>query len=203
MTDRNKTLIAAVLDRTGSMGMIKTDAEGSFANFVKEQRESQVQVGDEVVVSLYQFAYRPPHESLETICEFTPIANVRPYVIEPDGLTPLHDAIAMSINRVGDQLAAFTEDRRPNKVIFVILTDGRENHSREYTRDQVLELVKRQQDQWSWEFVFMGVGIDAWDVGRHLGFKQENTISVAATGEGVERGYGQVSASVTHLRAQR
>lgn len=203
MTDKNKSLIVAVLDRTGSMGSIKSDAEGAFANFIKEQRDSQAEVGDHVVVSLYQFDANAADPMLQTVCESTPIADVAPYVIDPRGMTPLHDAIGISIRRVGEQLAATPEDERPGKVIFVILTDGKENASVEYTRDQVLELVKRQQDEWSWEFIFLGVGIDAWGIGEHLGFKRDNTIAVAATGEGVQTGYASASASSVRMRTQR
>jgi len=203
MTDNDKTLIVAVLDRTGSMSQIKTDAEGAFAQFIDEQRRSQVEVGDRVDVSLYQFDWYMPDPVLQTVCENTPIADVQPYVIDPRGSTPLHDAIGLSVHRVGDQLAALPEDERPGKVIFVFLTDGLENASHEYTRDQVLELVKRQQEEYSWEFIFLGVGIDAWAVGRGYGFKQENSIAVAATGEGVQTAYASASTSAVRMRTQR
>lgn len=203
MTDQNKTLIVALLDRTGSMGQIKTDAEGRFAHFIEEQRDSQAQVGDEVFVTLYQFDKDADSPLLQVVCEDTPIADVPRYTIEPRGVTPLNDAIGVSIKRVGDELAALDEDRRPGKVIFVIMTDGLENASIEYTPEQVRELVKRQEDEWSWEFIFLGAGIDAFAVGGAYGFKRENTISVAATGEGVTRGYAAASASVTHLRARK
>ncbi len=202
MTDATKTFITAVLDRTGSMERIRTDAEGAFNTFIREQRDAQETVGDTVVVSTYEFD-KADGPMLQVVYENRPIADVPEYRLLPRGMTPLHDAVSLAITRVGEQLAVLPEDERPGKVIFVILTDGNENASTEYTRDQTAELVRRQQDEFSWEFIFLGVGIDAWAVGQHLGFRQENTIAVAASGKGVKTAYASASTSATRMRTQR
>jgi Mg-chelatase subunit ChlD len=205
MTDPNKTLIALLVDRTGSMGRIRSDAEGAINNFLDEQKKVDA---DEASVSVYQFDRDydndPDASILETVFENLPIAEVPTISIEPRGNTPLNDALAFAINKVGAQLDNLPEDQRPGKVIFVVMTDGEENSSREYRdKAQVKAMVLEQTDRYGWEFVFLGAGIDAFAVGAGFGFRADQTISVAATGEGVTRGYAKAGAMTTSLRTRK
>lgn len=197
MTDPNKTLVVALLDRTGSMATVRNDTCGAFDAFIEDQRKLDV---DRCLVSLYQFDYNIPDEILQVVYEDRPIDEVPSLALDPRGLTPLNDALGMSIKRVGARLAAQPEAQRPGKVIFVVLTDGEENHSAEYTYPQVKELVAEHQRLWSWQFIFLGVGIDAFAVGGHYGFKRNQITQVDRTGEGVHTAYAAASASVTRSR---
>lgn len=199
MTDPNETLIVALVDRTGSMYSIRSDTEGAFNQFIDEQKN--LQSDDRAFVSLYQFDtdFDSP-KVVETVYERTAIDKVPKLSIEPRGGTPLNDAIGTTIVRVGEQLSALPEEQRPGKVIFVIMTDGLENASMEYSIERVKEMVTEQTEKYGWEFVFLGAGIDAIKVGGGYGFKSGQTFAVTATGAGVKEGYGMVTNSVTRMR---
>lgn len=197
MTNENECLIVCLLDRSGSMSTIKDDTEGAFNAFIEEQRAVDA---NRALVSLYQFDHNFGGEHVETVYERQPISQVPKLAIAPRGTTPLNDALGLTIVRVGEQLAALPEDRRPGQVIFVVMTDGHENASEEYTNQQVKDLVTAQTEQWNWEFVFLGAGVDAFSIAGGYGIKRDQTYSVAASGAGVRAGYRGVTETVSNLR---
>jgi hypothetical protein len=76
-------------------------------------------------------------------------------------MTALYDALGKTINTVGQELAALDESERPGLVQFVIITDGMENASREFTSDAVKNLITHQTEKYNWDFVFVGSNQDA------------------------------------------
>jgi hypothetical protein len=76
-------------------------------------------------------------------------------------MTALYDAIGKTINTVGRELADLDESERPGLVQFVIITDGMENASREFTSDAVKNLITHQTEKYNWDFVFIGSNQDA------------------------------------------
>lgn len=152
MTDPNKALIAVVVDRSGSMSSCRTDMQGGFDAFIKAQRE----LPGECRVTLVQF-----DNFYEVVYVDKPIADVPPLVLSPRGSTALLDAIGRTVTEVGERLDKLPEDQRPGSVEVVIITDGEENASREWQPDTVRELLKRQQEVYSWRITFLGANIDA------------------------------------------
>ena len=65
----------------------------------------------------------------------------------PRGTTALYDAIGRTVNTLG--LAALPEAERPSKVIIAILTDGLENASKEFSREQIFDIVRHQEEKYS------------------------------------------------------
>ena len=98
----------------------------------------------------------------------------------PRGATALFDAIGRTINEVGASLAAMSEADRPQKTIFVIITDGAENASKEFTRNKIVEMVTHQREKYQWEFVFLGANIDAFAYGQTLGIAANASMQYAA-----------------------
>lgn len=197
MTDPNKTHIVALVDRTGSMQSIRDDMEGAFDAFMQAQRAAEL--GDEVTVSLYQFDDGDPRE---VVYENQPLVEVPKLQIVPRGNTPLNDALAFTITRVGEQLEALAEDDRPGRVYFVVLTDGLENASTEWTLERVRELVERQSKEWDWQFHFIGVGIDAFAVGAGYGIGRMHTNSATRDGKSIHASIGASAQSIVQHRAQ-
>ena len=93
----------------------------------------------------------------------------------PRGGTPLYDALGYVIEKVGHRFASLNESERPEKVLFVIVTDGEENESRKFTSTQVKELIEQQTNVYSWEFVYIGANQDAWGVGSSIGVSTKNS----------------------------
>lgn len=79
----------------------------------------------------------------------------------PGGSTALLDAVGMALDAVSKKIAELPEEEKPEKVIFLIVTDGEENSSKEYTLPLVKTKIEQQKKE-NWDFVFMGADQDAW-----------------------------------------
>ena len=82
---------------------------------------------------------------------------------------------------------------RAEKVMFVIITDGLENSSREYSADKVKALIERQKEKYAWEFVFLGANIDAVETAGKFGISADRAMDYLADSEGTN------PVSYTHL----
>ena len=165
MTDPNKTLVAALLDRSGSMETSKTATEDGWRELINEQRQ---QPGDcQVTLAQFDTVY-------EVVYPPTDIADVADFSVQPRGMTALLDATGRFITEIGEQLSALPDEERPGHVICLIMTDGMENSSHEWTWDAVRKLTKQQQDEWGWTFIFLGANIDAIEVGRSDGIRRQD-----------------------------
>jgi hypothetical protein len=160
MTDSNKTLIAALLDRSGSMEESKEFTEGGWRELVNTQRSEP----EYCEVTLAQF-----DTEYEVLYPPTPIASVPEFVVVPRGMTALLDSAGKFITEVGQQLAALPEDQRPGRVICLIMTDGMENSSRQWDWEAVKKLITQQREVYGWKFIFLGADIDAVEVGARMG----------------------------------
>jgi hypothetical protein len=174
---RDATHITLVIDRSGSMSSIKTDAEGAINSFVGEQQK----VPGDCRLKLVEFDAPGHGADWYHVVTDADLAKAPTYVLNPRGNTALLDAVARAINETGQYLANLSEDLRPDKVIFVIQTDGQENSSKEHTWEQVAEMIKVQTEQFAWQFVFLGMGQDSWGQGQRLGVS--NVVRAGGTGE--------------------
>ena len=191
MTNPSKTEIVFIIDRSGSMSTIKTDMEGGFRSFIADQRK----LPGECVVSLYQFdtLYEPVFENVD-------VQKVPEYTLDPRGMTALLDAIGRTINDVGSRLSKLSEDERPGKVVVVIITDGQENSSREFTSERVKDMIEHQRSKFSWQFAFLGANIDSFSVGASLGINAASTMDYAASSAGTQAMYGTLARSIGSYR---
>ena len=191
------THIHFILDRTGSMESIKKDTIGGFNAFIKEQQAAP----GEATMTLVQFDTQDPYE---VIIDRKPIKDAKELTgrtFVPRGSTPLYDAIGRGINELGKQLSDLPEDQRPEKVAFVILTDGEENSSKEFVQSKVLEMIKHQKDVYNWQFMFLGANIDAIETAVGLGINPQAAITFAASAIGTTSAYAGVARCMTAYRA--
>ncbi len=172
----NLTDITVILDRSGSMEVIKDDTIGGLRTFVEEQKK----LPGEATFTLVQF-----DNEYEVVHATTPIRDVGDLELVPRGSTALLDAIGRTVNETGARLGAMPEADRPGKVLVVIITDGLENSSREFTRDKVFEMIKHQREAYQWEFNFLGANQDAIAVGVAMGVASTNAMCFAANTRGV------------------
>jgi len=154
------THITLVVDRSGSMDLIRTDAQGGINQLLKEQKEAE----GEATLTLVQFDDR-----YEVVHNGKDIRKVGTYALQPRGMTAPLDAVGKAIVTTGESLAAMPEDQRPATVLCVIVTDGHENSSQEYTNDQIAEMVRHQTDVYGWHFNFIGADVSAFDAAHQMG----------------------------------
>jgi hypothetical protein len=170
------TDITMVIDRSGSMESIRTDAEGGINSFIEQQKQEP----GEANVTLVQF-----DTDYEFVHSGVPIRQVPAFKLVPRGSTALLDAVGRAVNETGARLAAMDESQRPGLVVFVIVTDGEENSSREFTRDQIRTMVEHQQLAYKWQFTFLAANQDAFAAGGSMGIAQDG---IAAYSMGKVRG---------------
>ena len=133
-----------------------------------------------------------------------PIANasrLTAKTFEPRGSTALLDAIGRTIVTTGARLAALPEAERPNRVLLVIITDGEENASVEYTRGQVFTMISSQQDMYGWSFLFLAANQDAILEAAKVGIGAQQSLNFAATGAGIRAASLSMSDAVSSFRS--
>ncbi len=182
------TDITVVIDRSGSMASMKADAEGGINSFVEEQ---QKQAG-EAVFTLVQF-----DTEYEFVHKAKPIAEIGRFVLNPRGGTALLDAVGRSISETGQRLSATPEDQRPGLVVFVILTDGQENSSKEFTQEKIKEMIKTQSESYKWQFVFLGANQDSFASAGGIGI----TSNMAANYTSAGMAFAATSSNVARSRS--
>lgn len=192
MTKLNSTEIVIIIDRSGSMTAIKRDMEGGFNTFIEEQKK----VPGECRVSLVQF-----DDTDEVVYSGKPIAEVPPLNLQPRGMTALYDAIGKAVSGTGSRLAAMKEEDRPSQVLFLIVTDGHENSSHEFTSQRINEMITHQREKYSWEFVFLGANQDAITTAVGLGVSVTNAVTYDANSIGASSAMRGFSAGVTAYRS--
>ncbi len=172
-----KFLIGMVLDSTGSMNSIKSDALGGFNEYVQSmQRDDEGDTRFTLCVFNSQQIDFPYTASTPAEVE---LLTDRTYVCQAN--TPLYDAIGKTISKMDaflEEHPAFTDDQR-QRATLTILTDGLENASQEYTRDGVVNLIEERKAR-GWAVIFLAANIDAFATGRQMGIDQSNTSQFAA-----------------------
>lgn len=153
---KDATHIAVLLDRSGSMGSVKDETITGFNYFLKGQKAA----GDNATFTLVQF----DSESTDVVHEARQISEVPDLNQDtylPRGSTPLLDALGQTIINTGTTLAGIPERNRPDKVVFVVITDGEENASHKFTKARVKEMIEHQTGKYNWKFIYLGANQDA------------------------------------------
>ena len=154
------TLITIVLDKSGSMDVVRTATIDGFNRF----KHDQLEIGGDARVSLTLF-----DSEVNEVCSAVPLREITDLgesTYQPGGTTALYDAIGAAIART-DALIA-TKAVTPARVLFAVITDGEENSSRHHNREAVFDVV-RTHEQAGWSFVFLGANIDSFAASREVG----------------------------------
>lgn len=150
----NNVQIAVILDRSGSMSAVRDATVDNFNEFIEAQRTA-------VAEAQVQFVQFDDRYDLMYDGELSKLPKLSRETFIPRGSTALHDAIGRTVDQLGKEFASRPEEQRPDKVVVLILTDGHENASTQYSKKQIAEKIKHQQDVYKWQFVFIGATEDA------------------------------------------
>jgi hypothetical protein len=117
------------------------------------------------------------------------------------GCTALLDAVGGAIHHIGNVHKYAREEDRPEKTLFVITTDGMENASRKYSYEKVKAMIRRQQENYGWEFIFLGANIDAAKEAARFGIDESCAANYHADSVGTAVIYEAMSEVVCNVRA--
>lgn len=181
----DKTLISILVDRSGSMQSIARDTEGGIKSFLEEQGK----LPGKVKVRLSQF-----DTTYDVVYETTKLKDVPEFHLEPRGLTALVDSVAKTILDTDKTADKF------DKVIVLILTDGGENASKEWSAENTKKLVEARKED-GWEFIFLGANIDAVETGAQFGIDKGSSLTYGANQRGVNNTFVAASSYTTATRS--
>jgi uncharacterized protein YegL len=165
-----KTHVIFILDESGSMCGTATDVRGGFNTYIETLKHD----GNEYVLSAIKFETKVTPLFANLPLEQVPSLTEKNYT--PGGSTALYDAIGFALAEV----KIVGNDR----FIVIIMTDGFENASKEFTKEMIIGKIERREKRGNWTFVYMGADQDAWAVASSLGFAQGNVLSYASADTG-------------------
>lgn len=166
-----------IIDESGSMTSSRHDIIGGFNTFIEDQKK---EVKGDVNVSLYTFSDGVRRVLVNK--NISEVNNLCESSYKPGGMTALNDAVGTAINEIGSELSKMPEEERPSTVMFVIMTDGLENSSKEFKSSQIRDMIKHQTEKYNWKFVYLGTDITTTKMADDLGincrgFSARNDIS--------------------------
>ncbi|KAF1704658.1 VWA domain-containing protein [Pseudoxanthomonas kaohsiungensis] len=194
MNDRSH--ISVILDRTGSMQDIRVDVVGGYNAFLAAQKDGPGQA----TLSLVQFDSQDPYEVLHAYADLATVAPLSLDQYVPRATTPLYDAMGRGILDLEAWLASRPDAERPSKVIFVVVTDGQENASKEFDRARVNRLIEAKK-QLGWDFVFLSADLGAFDEAGDLGVDYRSRLMFDKTTEGNRAAWDLASEKVALRRS--
>lgn len=193
---KNLTEIVFILDRSGSMAGLERDTIGGFNAMIEKQKRAD----GEAMVSTVLFS----DESV-VIYDRADVKTVEPltqntYTV--GGCTALIDAIGGAIHHIGNVHKYIHNGDIPEHTMFVITTDGMENASHRYSSDRVKKMIKKQQEKYGWEFIFLGANIDAVQTAASFGIAEDHAVNYHSDSLGTQLNYEVVGEAICEMRAR-
>lgn len=190
----NLTELVFILDKSGSMSGLENDTIGGFNSMLKKQQELE---GDcKITTVLFDNDYELLHDRID-IRAVKPIGH-KEYQI--GGSTALLDAMGRTINKIIAVQKNTARDYQADQVIFVIITDGEENSSREYSSDKIKAMIEKQKSDYKWEFIFLAANIDAVETASNYGIDPSRSVDYIADSQGTELNFKIMAEAVANYR---
>jgi len=188
--------VAFVLDRSGSMIHLRDAVVSGVDEFVSELRRDK----GETLFSLTAFDTRVEH--LHVAVPLADVPWLRDTGYAPGGMTALFDAVAHTVLATDERLRS--EGRDTEKVMVVVMTDGLENSSTNYTARTIADLIRAYDGRPNWTFVYLGAAhgtlAEAQDAAGLLAFARGNAMRWQAEDAGVRKTMGSLAVATKHRR---
>ena len=191
----NLTEMVFILDRSGSMHGLEEDTIGGFNSMIEKQKQEEGKAFVNTVLfnSLTQVLYdRVPLEKI-------PAMTRQDYTV--GGCTALLDALGGAIHHIANIHKYARPEDVPEHTVFVIITDGLENASRKYSKEQVKKMIEHEKSKYGWEFLFLGANIDAVETARDFGIREDRAVTYCSDGEGTRLNYEAVNQAIGVVRS--
>lgn len=187
-----KTYNLIVLDKSGSMGSVQMETISGLNEQIQSMKKAEKDFPEqEQKVCIVYFS----SEVEVTECWNKNVSDIKEFTKEnynPDGMTALYDAIGIGVKKLREEIKEELSDRTAN-VILTIFTDGSENSSRKFDRNEVKKLIGDIKDTGQWTVAFIGCGDNVFDVAESIGISQGNTMSYTAGSVGTQNAFVQMS----------
>jgi uncharacterized protein YegL len=193
---KDLTELVFILDKSGSMSGLEKDTIGGYNSMLAKQQAVEGEC--RITTVLFDNEYELLHDRID----IRAVSSITEKEYQVGGSTALLDAIGRSINKIIGVQKNTAEDYRAEKVLFVIITDGEENSSREYSAEKVKKLIEKQKTKYGWEFIFLGANIDAVETAGRFGIGADRAVDYLADSEGTRLNYEAMAHTVADFRAK-
>lgn len=168
-----KTVLTIVQDETGSMMSIADQTISAFNEYFDSLKKDDG-IGKVEVLAL-QFSDPQGFGDEDTVRvlhrgALKKVPKLTHENYRPRGVTPLLDAVGTAVTE--------TEKKKADRYLFIVQTDGLENASHEYTREQIAKIMGEKEKADNWTLVFLGAGLNNW-------VQEAARMGVARTGQTV------------------
>lgn len=187
------TVVHLLLDTSGSMNTVRDATISGYNEYIKSLKEDGGKF--KISLTLFDSDYEGKLR-LEKRYELLNVDDVPELTYDtyqPAGGTPLQDAFCTTLNGI--------KDRPDEKYLFVVLTDGAENTSKEHTAEDMKKLKKKFEEKENWTFVYLGANQDAFATGQTYDFATANTSNFNATTKGTSMAFGTLSVATRSYSA--
>ncbi len=188
------TELVFILDKSGSMGGLEADTIGGYNSMLAKQQAVQGEC--RITTVLFDNNYELLHDRID----LQAVSAITEKEYQVGGSTALLDAIGRTIHKIGNAQKHTADGYRAEKVMFVIITDGEENSSREFSAEKVKAQIELQKTKYGWEFIFLGANIDAVETAGHFGIAPDRAVDYLADSEGTRLSYMVMSHIVARFR---
>jgi hypothetical protein len=181
------------------MAPIANDVIGGFNTFIDEQ----IRNGADARMTIVQFDSQDPQDVTIWGAPLPEITHLDSQTFVPRGGTPLLDATGLLIGRtMVDQSARLAAGLRAEDIIFVTITDGEENQSREFNLAQIRELIEKRTEE-GWAFIYLSAGIDAYADAAQMGIHSGDTQQWKRDGKNARLAFSSTSDAISNMREKK
>lgn len=191
------TELVFILDKSGSMAGLESDTIGGFNSMLQKQKA----LPSECRITTVLFDNR--YELLYDRIDIRAVSPMTEKEYQVGGSTALLDAIGRTIQKLVSVQRNTAEEYRADNVMFVIITDGAENASREYSFQKVKAMIEHEKEKYGWEFVFLGANMDAVETAGQFGISADRAVDYVPDGAGTELNFQMMSEAVATFRETR
>lgn len=146
--------IIILLDESGSMIVMDKELVDAINDFIKDQ---QTALSDDSTLTIWKF--NTNCNKLYDNINLSEMKGLKYSDFHPSGMTSLYDAIGKSI----------TDKKDDKDVICLIITDGVENSSQEFSGKQAKYLINKMETENNWKFMYLGANQDSFKEGENIG----------------------------------
>ena len=149
--------VVFILDKSGSMSGSEENTISSFNEYLEKEKKNDFNTSITTLLFSDSFHYLHKRVPVEKV---HPLTHEEYYV---GGCTALYDALGNGIN--------YMDHSDTDKVLFIIITDGYENASKEYSKSKIKRMIGKHS---RWEFIYIGADIDSYATGGEIGIRRDN-----------------------------
>ena len=176
------------------MNGLEEDTMGGFNSVIERQKKMEGACFVSTILFDDQFDILHNRVDLKDIKSMTS----NDYYVR--GTTALLDAIGRSITKISQIHRHLTKEERPDKVLFIITTDGLENASREYSYDDIKKMITIETEEFGWEFLFLGANIDSIDEAQKMGIRASRVANYHRDKQGTKTNFDSLHETIHSFR---